>query len=180
MATNKKRRPKLPFVVQPRRKPITEVLGSDESGKVEIKRMGYLTVAEKMYVQSTVMADGSIAHLHRLAARIAKETGRDAQVVMTEIPEQHDYLEPYSVEIGDTLTMMLSYQEKLKVVSVAALLSLRVNDEITIEEVMDLHPDLMEDIYRLYQDEERKSMEAFEKEEDEVEGGAAPVEQSGK
>lgn len=180
MAANRKKGPKLPFVVQPRRKPIIEVLGSEESGKVEIKRMGYLTVAEKMYVQSTVMADGSVAHLHRLAARIAKETGRDAQTVMAEFPEQHEYLEPYSVEIGDALAMMLSYQEKLKVVSVAALLSLRVNDEITIEEVMDLHPDLMEDIYKLYQDEERKSMEAFEREEDEREGDVAPEEQSGK
>jgi hypothetical protein len=32
---------KLPFVVEPRLKPIIEEIGSEESGKIQIERRGY-------------------------------------------------------------------------------------------------------------------------------------------
>jgi hypothetical protein len=178
MAAKRKRGSNLPFIVQPRREPIIEVLGTEESGQIEMKRLGYLTVAEKMYVQSTVTADGSVAALHRLAARISNETEVPVQQVLQDFAEDRAYLKPYSLEISEALTMMMSYQEKLRIVSVAALLTLRVNDQITIEDVMDLHPDLMDAIYLLYLEEEEKSIAAFEKrEEDEA---AQTAEQVGK
>ena len=41
----------LPFVVEPRRKPIVERVGNEESGVIEIERRGYLTTGEKTFVQ---------------------------------------------------------------------------------------------------------------------------------
>lgn len=178
MAAKRKRGPKLPFIVQPRREPIVEIVGSEESGQIEIKRLGYLTVAEKMYVQSTVTADGSVASLHRLAARISNEAVVPVEQVLSDLAEDRAYLKPYSLEISEALTMMMSYQEKLRIVAVAALLTLRVNDQITIEDVMDLHPDLMDAIFQLYLEEEAKSLAAFEKKE--AEEAAQTAEQVGK
>lgn len=165
----KKKGPKLPFVVQPRRKPIVEVLGTEESGQIEIKRLGYLTVAEKMFVQSTITGDISLGMIQRLASKISKHAGVPIKDVLNDLTEDHDYLQPFHEEIAEALSMMASYQEKLRLVSVAALLTLRVNDEIEIDDVVELHPDLLEAIYVLYLEEEAKSVAAFEAKDEEEE-----------
>ena len=83
-----------------------------------------------------------------------------------------DYLQPFHGEIAEALGMMASYQEKLRLVSVAALLTMRVNDEIEIDDVLGLHPDLLDAIYTLYLEEEAKSVAAFEaKDEEEKKAG---------
>jgi hypothetical protein len=165
----KKKGPKLPFVVQPRRKPIIETLGNEESGQIEMKRLGYLTVAEKMYVQSTVTGDPSVGTIQRLASKISKHADVPIKDVLNDLTEDHEYLQPFHAEIAEALSMMASYQEKLRLVSVAALLTMRVNEDIEIDDVLGLHPDLLEAIYALYLEEEVKSVAAFEAREKEQE-----------
>ena len=62
----------LPFIVQPRLKPIIEIVGTEESGQIEIERKGYLTVSEKAIVQASMKSDDSLATTMRVAAKIAQ------------------------------------------------------------------------------------------------------------
>lgn len=156
---------KLPFLVEPRLKPVKEILGSDESGKIEIERRGFLTVAEKSFVQSAMVGDNAVTELHGLAQRIARKSGEDAQVVFKmligQADDTEDILEPYEAEIANALTNLLAYQEKSKLVIAACMLINRVNQEITIEDVMELHPDLTDALAALYDEEDRKCIDAL-------------------
>ena len=156
---------KLPFLVEPRLKPVKEILGSDESGKIEIERRGFLTVAEKSFVQSAMVGDNAVTELHGLAQRIARKAGKDAQEVFKMLIGQaidtDDVLEPYEADIANALTNLLAYQEKSKLVIAACMLINRVNQEITIEDVMELHPDLTDALATLYDEEDRKCIDAL-------------------
>ena len=78
----------LPFVVQPRLKPVIERIGSEESGVFEIERRGYLSVAEKAIAQQASGGDDSVRQLYVLAGRIARETGRQQAEVVQDLSEQ--------------------------------------------------------------------------------------------
>ena len=75
----RKAKAKLPFLVEPKRQPIMERLGNEESGVIELPRRGYLTVAEKSFVQQGTSGDSAILAMQRLAARVAKQTGNQVQ-----------------------------------------------------------------------------------------------------
>ena len=66
-----RKKSKLPFVVQPRLKPVVELIGNDITGQIEILRKGYLTVAEKAIVQGAVTNEDAMAELVVLAGGIA-------------------------------------------------------------------------------------------------------------
>lgn len=154
---------KLPFVVTPRLTPIVETVGSDESGKIEIERRGYLTVAEKNFVQGALAGDSGLSNMHALAAKIArKEKKSHGEVMAAFAANDEEYLAPYSDEISAVLVGMLAYQEKYKIVAATALSVSRLSAEITVEDVLEFHPDILEDLVRLYEDEDRKSIEKLE------------------
>ena len=159
-------KPKLPFLVQPRLKPVIEVIGSEDSGKIEIERRGFLTVAEKSFVQSAMSEDNSLTELHQLAQRIARKTGIEQtqvfKMITGQIADKKDQLLPFESEISQVLTNLLAYQEKSKLVIAACLLINRVNSDIEISDVMELHPDLIDELQVLYDEEDRKCVEALE------------------
>jgi len=62
---------KLPFVVQPRLKPIIETVGTEESGKIEIERRGFLSVAEKSMCQGMLQDSKGVNAVQAIARRIA-------------------------------------------------------------------------------------------------------------
>lgn len=153
---------KLPFVVTPRLQPIKELIGSDESGKIEIERRGYLNVAEKAFAQGAISGDDSIAMMHDLVNKIAKETKRPAQEIFGDLGKANKkYLDPYSEEIARVSRAMLSYQEKYRLVVSTALLSSRVNPAWEAGDTVELHPDIIDGLVALYEDEERRSIEAL-------------------
>jgi hypothetical protein len=154
---------KLPFVVTPRLKPIVETVGSDESGKIEIERRGYLTVAEKNFVQGALGGDTALSSMHSLAAKIArKEKKGHAEVMAAFAANEEEYLAPYADEISGVLVAMLAYQEKYKIVAATALCVSRLSAEITVEDVLEFHPDILEGLVGLYEEEDRKSIEKLE------------------
>lgn len=154
----------LPFVVQPRLQPIVDRIGTETSGVIEIERRGYLSVAEKAIVQGVSVGDGSVRQMFALAGRIGRETNRQQSEVAQDLMStpQPDYLIPYQEEIGECIMTMLEFQERTSVVQATALLVCRVDQSWTIEQTMELHPDLIEALARLYIDEDNKSIDLLE------------------
>lgn len=155
---------KLPFVVQPRLSPITEVIGTDECGKIEMQRKGYLSVGEKAMVQAATSGEESIAQLYALAGRIARAKNKKQGDVFSEIlsPDRPEYMDDFADEIAGQLVSLSAYQERLSLIQSTALLINRVDENWTIQDTMELHPDLIANIAILYHEEEQKSTEKLE------------------
>jgi hypothetical protein len=161
-----KKKVTLPFVVAPRRKPITELLGTEESGQFEIERKGYLTVAEKSFIQQASASDETVGRLNRLAGRIAKEKGVQQKEVIEQLSKgdfSSDLLLDYAAEVDDIVTIMATFEQRRKIVAASCLLYFRISQDWAIEDTLALHPDLVEALYTLFSDEDSKSVEAFEK-----------------
>jgi hypothetical protein len=158
--------PKLPFVVEPRLEPINQLIGSDESGKFEIIRRGYLTVAEKNFVQTASGSDSAISQLHSLAGKIARKHGKKQVEVFTDLignsENPAEYLEEHQSEISEVMVSMITYQEKHNIIVCTCLLLYRIDPNWTIESTLELHPDIQRDLVELYNDEDAKSIEALE------------------
>jgi len=156
---------KLPFVVQPRLKPVQEEIGTENSGKILVERRGYLTVSEKMFVQSGLKEDNSQAMLFQLVSKIAAEQGVSPQQVLKDMSEGGslpEYAKDYADELAIVMERVSDMNEKTKLLGAAALLMSRIDPDLDMDEVMDLHPELIEQLYLLYVDEENCSLERLE------------------
>lgn len=151
---------KLPFVVQPRTKPSKEVLGTEDSGKIEVERRGYVTVSEKAFVQAATEGNDSQARLFTLVTRVASDTGRKSQEVLDDISggSTPEYMDPYIGELISCMMDMERLQEQVAVMAATAILTSRVNTDISVEQVMDLHPDLIKALHNFYDEEESGSL----------------------
>lgn len=153
-------------MVAPRREPIVEIMGSEESGQIEIHRKGYLTVAEKSFMQQASSSDETVSLLHKLAAKVAKARGVQAQEVVELLGGgnfQDPLLEGFEDEISEIYSAMGSFEQRRKIISATCLLYFRISQDWTIEDTMEMHPDLVDSLYILFQEEDVKSTEAFEK-----------------
>ena len=142
-----------------------ESIGNDETGVIEIERRGYLTVGEKATVQNTVSDDTTMPEFYALGAKIADKLGLEAEEVIQNLFNKKDaeYIE-WSDEISVLFGKLMNYQQTLKLVQATVLLQSRCNKKWSAENTMDLHPDLLDLIGIFYEEEESKSVEAFEKE----------------
>lgn len=154
----------LPFIVQPRLKPIVEVIGSDLSGKIKIERKGYLTVAEKSIVQGGMQDDDGTRSTINIAGKIAKAEGISIDQVFEDFTsgDRPDYLEKHQDLLAEMLVAMTNHENRLRLVACTALLMTRVNPEWDPAQTSELHPDLQEALFNLYKDEEKKSIDALE------------------
>jgi hypothetical protein len=154
---------KLPFVVQPKAKPRIERIGNEETGVIEIERRGYLTVAEKVFVQTALSQDTSNARFYALIGQVAKELKIDYKVVLEDL--QNNDLKKYKKwedKLYAGVSEMSNFNEMSKMVAATALINSRINSEWTMQETMnDLHPDLLDPLKDLYDKEESKSQEAL-------------------
>lgn len=160
-----KKKVTLPFVVAPRLEPIMHQCGSDESGKIEIMRRGYLTVAEKTFMQQASSGNETVMKLHSLAGKVAKEKGMQIQEVIESLSGgslSGDLMEGHEDEMTALLSEMATLEERNKIAAAACLLYFRIDPNFGIEEVMELHPDIVADLYLLYLMEDQKSVEGFE------------------
>ena len=149
----------LPFVVEPKLDPVIEIIGTDASGRIEIERKGYLTVAEKAFVQAAQGGNGNaMAKIYALSSKIAGKTGKAAQDVFSDMtkPEGADYLEPYQDQISEMMVEIAEAQERTRVFTAASLLMHRVDANINMEDVIDVHPDLLDALDELYREEDAK------------------------
>ena len=155
----------LPFVVQPRLQPIIEQVGTEESGILEIERRGYLSVAEKAIAQQATQGDESVRKMYALGGRIARETGNQQLEVMSDLmqAQRPEYMAPWEDEILENMIEMMAYQERVDIVQATSLIICRVDQSWTVEQSMDLHPDLIKLLSAFYTEEDKRSVEALEK-----------------
>jgi hypothetical protein len=163
----------LPFVVQPRRQPIVERVGSEESGIIEIERRGYLTSGEKSFVQQVQQTDGGTTELVTLSRRVARRHGlsmdKAYEIVLAIIsndlssePELSAKVEEeFAQELTGAVQGLTATQAREELIMAACLLKYRVNSDFEIDSIVRIHPDIISGLAALYRDEERKSIEAF-------------------
>ena len=154
----------LPFVVQPRLEPIVERLGTEESGIIEIERKGYLTVAEKSIAQGGLNGDMSVRKMYSLAGRIGRETGKQQAEVSVDLlaSERPEYLDPYDEEIGECIMEMVAFQERVSIIQATALIMCRIDSSWTVDQTMELNPELVTELALFYSDEDNKTVTALE------------------
>lgn len=154
----------LPFVVKPRLAPIVERIGNEDIGIFEIERRGYLTVAEKAFAQASSIEDDSVLAIQSITGKISRETGKSRDEVMQAIVDGMiaDFLAPYSDELGHAVAGMSLYEEKIKFVRATALIYSRIDSDWSIEQTLELHEQLVEELAELYSDEERRDTSAIQ------------------
>lgn len=158
---------KLPFVVQPRLKPIIEVVGSEISGQLEIERRGFLTVAEKSMCQSMQDNNDGLQQMQLCARKIAAGLGIELATALEMLGEvlqgqTVEELEPFMEDVNEAAMHLLNSVERQNMARAISLIVSRIDPDFGVEDLNELHPDLIEGLAKLYADEEAKSVEALE------------------
>jgi hypothetical protein len=159
----------LPFVVQPRLKPIMEQIGSEESGKIEIERRGYLTSGEKAFYQQVRQNDPGTTRLISLARKAAVSSNVDltqAYEAVTNIlgggkkeDLERNIEKEYAEEIAEVLKELANGQVNEDLLMAACMIRYRINSDYGMDKIMDLHPDIISGLSLLYREEDAKSVE---------------------
>ena len=165
-----KKRPKLPFVVAPRLQPIQELVGTEETGQIEITRQGYLSVGEKAFMSSAEANDDSTSYTVTLCKRVAHDLEIDLNEAYTAVvaaatgqgEDKHKLSQKYPEELRELLTLFISAESRRSYLKALCILLYRVNPEINIDDIGDLHPELIQAIVDLYDDEEKQSVSRLE------------------
>lgn len=163
---------KLPFVVQPRLSPILDTVGSEESGKIQIERRGYLTSGERAFMSQARNADDTssklVALARKAAAKFKLDLSKAYELVSKAIsgntendPKVAKIEEFFPDELSDVFRALTSSQAKESILQATCLMIYRVDAEWTIQDTMALHPDILEGVATLYVDEESRSIEAL-------------------
>jgi len=177
---------KLPFVVEPRLKPIIETIGSEESGQIEVERRGYISAGEKAFTSNGNSTDRTSEMVLSTVRRVStkyKIDSKEAYELVTgtitgEVSELSEKLQKdFTTELGEIMMSAIASNERARFLKAFCILLYRVDGSITAEEAMTLHPDLLDGLAALYDEEEARSVErlrsAVEKEvENEVEDAA--------
>jgi hypothetical protein len=167
----------LPFVVQPRLAPVMELIGSDESGKIEVQRRGYLSVGEKAFVQQARTADSGTVELIALARKVSREinVSLDAayNIVVgiisgTEKGKQAQKVEEtFAEELQEIIRSLSNGQAREEMIMAAALLMNRIETGFDVSQINTIHPDIIQGLAQLYKEEEAKNIEKLKKGESE-------------
>ena len=171
---------KLPFVVAPRANSRIETLGSEISGKIEIERKGYLTVGEKAFMANVNGQDVVLQQVMKLSRLVGKKYKLGQQEAYNQVvlavtsPDECKYpvADHFGEEIGELGTAMLQSEQKKTFMMAYCMLMYRIDQDISMDDVMELHEDLVQALADLYVDEENKSTDRLvqdEKEEGEEE-----------
>jgi hypothetical protein len=176
----------LPFVVQPRRQPILERVGSEESGQIEIERRGYLTAGEKSFVQQVQQFDNGTTEIVKVSRRVARKHGLGMDkaynlvlgIISNSSTKEDDDLvgeieEEFAEDLANVIKSLSVSQVREELVMAACLLRYRVNPDYEIADISTVHPDLINGLAKLYREEEARSIEAFKTKEDEEEASKA-------
>lgn len=156
----------LPFVVQPKKNTEKVKVGNEEVGVFEIERKGYLSVAEKSFVDNVTQGSDGIATLVRLANRVSKEkkiAAEKAYAAITDVIGGNVNSElttaiatDYEDELAYATSRMAESMQRRQIAAATILIQTRVNHEWTIEDTLNLDPFLVEELGSLYEREEQR------------------------
>ena len=158
---------KLPFVVAPKIESKIETLGTEVSGQLEIERKGYLTDGEKAFMANVNNNDDVIREVMKLSRAVAKKYKLDQQsaydqvVLAVSSPDECKYpvMDDFGDEITAVATNMMSSEARKQLMKAFCLLVFRVNKELEIDDIAELHEDLVSQLSHLYDAEESQSIE---------------------
>lgn len=160
---------KLPFIVEPRLKPVLEEIGSDESGKIQIERRGYLTSGEKAFFQQVKQSDQGTTHLIALSRKISRAVDSDMTKAYDAVVRilsgksegevdkkiEEEFAEDFSSVIQD----LANSQTSDEILMAACLLRYRINSEIDMDDIMKMHPDIITGLANLFREEDSKVLD---------------------
>ena len=162
----------LPFVVQPKKNTEKIKVGNDELGVFEIERKGYLSVAEKSFVENVTQGSDGVSSIVRLANKISNElkiSPEKAYVAITDAMSGRgdaklsaQIIQNYDDELAYATSRMSESMQRRGIAAATILLQTRVNHEWTIEDTLELDPRIVEELVQLYDREEQR--EPVEKE----------------
>lgn len=156
----------LPFVVQPKKNTEKVLVGNEEVGIIEIERKGYLTVAEKSFVESITQGSDGVSSMVLFANKIAaahKTSPEKAYVAITSAMSGDAstklaslIIDTYPEELAGVTAKLTESMQRRQIAAVTILLKTRVSDEWTIEDTMTLDPELLAGIAEVYDKEEQR------------------------
>jgi hypothetical protein len=164
----------LPFVVKPRLAPIIEEIGTPESGIILVERRGYLTTGERNTVQQYLQSDSSATIMIKLARAAARKYDVPLDKAYAGVSSAmsgsclvgdkicNDILNDFAEEIQDVMTELMQVQARMEMVQALALITQRVDPSFEVAKITEIHPDIIDQLSKLYQDEENKSVERLE------------------
>ena len=156
----------LPFVVQPKKNTEILRLGNEEIGIIEIERKGYLTVAEKSFVDSVTQGSDGVTQLVYLANRVSKEqktTPEKAYLAITDVLQNritsklHEAVSSeYGEELSQVTAKMSESMQRRAIAATTVLIQTRINHDWTFEDTLTLDPAFLEQFTELYDREENR------------------------
>ena len=185
---------RLPFVVEPKRKPIKERIGSEESGVIEVERRGYLTAGEKSFVQQVQQFDNGSTEIITVSRQVARRHGLGmdkaynlviAIIAGTKTSEKDAGLvAEIEAEFAEQLTGVVkgltASQTREELIQAACLIKYRIDPDFEINEISGIHPDIIIGLANLYRQEEARSIEAFQLEQPDEDHKEVSVEEAEK
>ena len=163
---------KLPFVVEPRLKPVIDRIGNEEIGILEIERRGYLSAREKNFVQQIEQSDNGTSAVIKLSRKISSHYGigleRAYNITVGTLSmdggNQQDELLPkveqeFATEISEMISSLAQMQAKSEMIQALCILVNRVNPDFGPDDFKEVHPDLITMLSNFYNDESNKSTE---------------------
>lgn len=157
---------KLPFIVEPKSKPTKMKIGNEDVGIFEIERRGYLTVAEKSFVEGFTSSSGTIRDIVKISNQISirmKISREDAYKLLMSVMSgnlnskvEKEISSTFEQEIGELTSLMTEVQSKRMLAIATILLQSRVNAEWTLDDTLQLDPLVLDQLSDLYDLEESK------------------------
>lgn len=160
----------LPFVVQPKFKPIIERIGNEEIGVLEIKRQGFLSVTEKAFLQEGAGNDQVATLILSLVRKISTEfkipPERAHTLIMdllTNTPSKDKLFtkvaDTFPSDIAEITEVAIRLESKKEFLRAYCMIVNRIDPNFEVSDVTSLHPDLITELSKLCEDEENKSTE---------------------
>jgi len=156
----------LPFVVHPRIVTEKVTIGNDQIGILEVTRKGYLTVAEKAFVDSVMQGSDGISQIVFLANKISKElrtTPEKAYMAITDVMQGKDegklneaVANEYAEEIANITSKMSESLQRRAIAATTILIQTRVKSDWTIEDTLKLDPEFLNQFVALYEREDQR------------------------
>ena len=163
----------LPFVVQPKLKPIIERIGNETSGIIEVERRGFLSVTEKTFLQQSLSEDTVTTKLLAFIRKVAQEQKikpeKAHEYVMDALNSKtskdtlyNKILKIYEEELNEIVHTATQLEQRQQYLRAVCLILNRINPNFDMNQLSDVHPDIIEGLSKLCQDEENKSLERLE------------------
>ena len=160
----------LPFVVQPRLQPITERIGTEDSGVIEVERRGFLSVSEKAFLQQSLNEDTVTSLLLQLIRKAAQELkispDKAHAYTMDALSSKENkdalynkFLKKYEEELYEITKSAMQMETKKQFIRALCIIINRVNPQFDMEGLGEVHPDLIEGLAKLCEEEENKSLD---------------------